>query len=87
MSAEVIQSSRQRLEEALAGDSDLPALLDRFDRWSQDLWDGLAVVYDAPTYLSNDCLNTTSFLIYLCMLFKMSHCARFCSGLYPKLRV
>ena len=51
MSAEVIQSSRRRLEEALAGDSDLPALLDRFDRWSQDLWDGLEVVYDAPIVL------------------------------------
>ena len=51
MSAQAIQASRQRLEKALAGDADLNSLLDRFDRWSQDLWDGAEVVYDAHTLL------------------------------------
>lgn len=51
MSAQAIQASRQRLEKALAGDADLASLLNRFDRWSQDLWDGAEVVYDAHTVL------------------------------------
>ena len=51
MSAQAIQASRQRLEKALAGDANLNSLLDRFDRWSQDLWDGAQVVYDAHTLL------------------------------------
>jgi amylosucrase len=51
MSAQAIQASRQRLEKALAGDADLDSLLNRFDRWSQDLWDGAEVVYDAHTVL------------------------------------
>ncbi len=51
MSAQAIQASRQRLEKALAGDAELNSLLDRFDRWSQDLWDGAQVVYDAHTLL------------------------------------
>ena len=51
MSAQAIQASRQRLEKALAGDAELNSLLDRFDRWSQDLWDGAEVVYDAHTLL------------------------------------
>ena len=46
MSAKVIQNGRQSLEKSLAGDADLISLLDRYDRWSQDLWDGLEVVYD-----------------------------------------
>mgnify|MGYP003328883533 FL=1 len=51
MSAQAIETSRQRLEKALAGDPDLASLLNRFDRWSQDLWDGAKVVYDAHTLL------------------------------------
>ena len=51
MSAKAIQVGRQRLAQALAEDADLPALLDRYDRWAQDLWDGLEVVYNANTLL------------------------------------
>ena len=51
MSAQALLAGRQRLEKALAGDTDLPALLDRFDRWSEDLWAGLEVVYDAHKVL------------------------------------
>ena len=51
MSARAIQASRQRLEKDLAGDVDLSSLLDRFDRWAPDLWDGLVDVYDAHTVL------------------------------------
>ena len=51
MSAQAIEASRQRLEKALAGDADLASLLNRFDRWSQDLWDGAEVVYDAHTVM------------------------------------
>ena len=51
MSAQAILAGRQRLEKALAGDQDLASLLDRYDRWSQDLWDGIEVVYDAHTVL------------------------------------
>lgn len=51
MSARAIQASRQRLEKELAGDVDLSSLLDRFDRWAPDLWDGLVDVYDAHTVL------------------------------------
>ena len=51
MSAQAIEASRQRLEKALAGDADLASLLNRFDRWAQDLWDGAVVVYDAHTVM------------------------------------
>ena len=51
MSAQAIQVNRQRLEKNLAGDVDLSSLLDRFDRWAPDLWDGLVDVYDAHTVL------------------------------------
>ena len=51
MSAQVIQASRQRLEKNLAGDADLFLLLDRFDRWASDLWDGLADIYEADKVL------------------------------------
>jgi len=51
MSAQAIQVNRQRLEKNLTGDLDLSSLLDRFDRWAPDLWDGLVDVYDAHTVL------------------------------------
>ena len=51
MSAQVIQASRRRLEKNLAGDADLFLLLDRFDRWASDLWDGLADIYEADKVL------------------------------------
>ena len=51
MSVQAIQVSRQRLEKELAGDLDLASLLDRFDRWAPDLWDGLIDVYDAHKVL------------------------------------
>ena len=51
MSAQAIQASRQRLEKALAGDGDLASLLNRYDRWAQDLWDGAEVVYDVHTVM------------------------------------
>lgn len=46
MSSEVISANRQRLELALKGDADLASVLDRYDRWVQDLWDGIAAIYD-----------------------------------------
>jgi amylosucrase len=51
VSSQAIAASRQRLEKTLSGDKDLPALLDRYDRWANDLWDGIEVVYDAHTIL------------------------------------
>ena len=45
--ARAIAAGRARLASALAGDPDLADLLSRYDRWAQDLWDGLATVYDA----------------------------------------
>ena len=51
MSAQAILAGRQRLEKGLEGDADLATILDRYDRWACDLWDGLEVVYDAHTVL------------------------------------
>ncbi len=51
MSEQAITAARLRLSKALAGDPDLASLINRFDRWSQDLWDGLEVAYDAHTVL------------------------------------
>ena len=51
MSAQAILAGRQRLENALAGDADIATILDRYDRWASDLWDGLEDVYDAHTVL------------------------------------
>ena len=51
MSSQAIAASRQRLAKALSGDPDLNGLLDRFDRYVEDLWDGIEVVYDAHTLL------------------------------------
>mgnify|MGYP006286047549 FL=1 len=51
MSSQALSASRNRLEKTLAGDPDLPAMLDRFDRYGQDLWDGIEAVYDAHTVL------------------------------------
>jgi amylosucrase len=51
MSEQALSAARLRLSKALAGDPDLASLINRFDRWSQDLWDGLEVAYDAHTVL------------------------------------
>lgn len=51
MSSQAIAASRLRLEKALSKDHDLNGLLDRFDRYAQDLWNGVEVVYDAHTVL------------------------------------
>ena len=51
MSSQAIAASRQRLAKALSADPDLNGLLDRFDRYVEDLWDGVEVVYDAHTIL------------------------------------
>ena len=50
-SSAALSAARHRLQQALAKDPDLAPLLDRFDRWSQDLWDGLAPVYDPHTLM------------------------------------
>ena len=47
MSSDAILLNRQRLEAALQGDSEQSSLLDRYDRWAKDLWDGISVIYDA----------------------------------------
>ena len=46
MSLQALAAGRKRLAEALAGDPDLSSLLDRFDNWANDLWDGIDAVYD-----------------------------------------
>lgn len=51
MSSQAIAASRLRLEKALSKDPDLNDLLDRFDRYAHDLWNGVEVVYDAHTVL------------------------------------
>ena len=51
MSEQALSAARLRLSKALAEDPDLASLINRFDRWSQDLWDGLEVAYDAHTVL------------------------------------
>lgn len=43
---QAIAQARARLATALAGDPDLDILLARYDRWSQDMWDGVASVYE-----------------------------------------
>ncbi len=43
--------AREALSEALGADPDRDTLLARFDRWADDLWDGLTVVYDAEAIL------------------------------------
>ena len=42
---------RGRLAALLDGDPDAIDVLTRYDRWAGDLWDGLAVVYDAAAVL------------------------------------
>ncbi len=51
MTSQAIAASRQRLAKALSADPDLDGLLDRFDRYVEDLWGGVEVVYDAHTIL------------------------------------
>jgi amylosucrase len=51
VSKQEISANRLKLAQILAGDPDLDSLLDRFDRWSQDLWDGIEDIYDAKTLL------------------------------------
>jgi amylosucrase len=46
-----LTSARGRLADALAADVEAEEVLIRFDRWATDLWDGLAVVYDAGDVL------------------------------------
>jgi amylosucrase len=46
-----IQLARTRIEKAVAGDKDGAQLLERFDRWAQDMYDGLAAVYDAEAVM------------------------------------
>lgn len=44
-------AARARLADAIDSDPDAAALLTRFDRWADDLWDGLNEVYDAAAVL------------------------------------
>jgi amylosucrase len=46
-----LTAARDRLAAHLAGDPEAVDVLTRYDRWAVDLWDGLAVVYDAATVL------------------------------------
>ena len=46
-----IEAGRKTLHKALAGDPDLLDVIARFDRWIDDLWDGLEVTYDAEKTL------------------------------------
>ena len=51
MSRQEISVNRIKLAQILADDPDLDSLLDRFDRWSQDLLNGIEDIYDAKTLL------------------------------------
>jgi amylosucrase len=48
---EAIKNSRIALERALTTDPDVTDVLDRYDRWAGDLWDGLAAVYPAEVVM------------------------------------
>ena len=49
--ATAITAGRAQLAALLAGDPEADSILVAYDRWSGDLYDGLAVVYDAPQVL------------------------------------
>ncbi len=49
--AAALAAGRARLRPALGSDSGTADVLTRYDRWSADLWDGLAEVYDAAAVL------------------------------------
>lgn len=49
--SQAIETSRQRLRTALGEDSAAQDVLARYDRWADDLWDGLGAVYDAASVL------------------------------------
>ena len=46
-----VSDGRERLAAHLADDPDLNEVLTRYDRWADDLWDGLSAVYDASAVL------------------------------------
>jgi amylosucrase len=46
-----LTAARTRLSAALARDDEREEVLTRFDRWAEDLWDGLHTVYDAEAVL------------------------------------
>ena len=46
-----LAAARDRLSAALAADDDRVAVLTRYDRWADDLWDGLEPVYDPEAVL------------------------------------
>lgn len=48
----VIEAARKRLSTAVASDPNASDLLLRFDRWGQDMYDGLAAVYDASDVMN-----------------------------------
>ena len=43
-----VAAGRALLAAELCGDPDLADLLSRYDRWADDLWDGLVPVYPNP---------------------------------------
>ena len=47
--AKVISDGRKQLESLLAKDQGLPAVLDRYDRWADDLFDGITATYEAAS--------------------------------------
>jgi len=49
--AQALAAARSRLAAKLAQDPMVDDVLARFDRWGQDLWDGLEAVYDAQATL------------------------------------
>ena len=49
--ANALAGARDQLTAALASDPDRVEVLTRFDRWADDLWDGLAVTYDPVAVL------------------------------------
>jgi len=46
-----LAAAKDRLAQALATDADRAEMLTRFDRWADDLWDGLAVTYEPAAVL------------------------------------
>ena len=49
--ANALAEARSRLARQLADDPDRTEVLTRYDRWADDLWDGLAVTYDPASVL------------------------------------
>lgn len=58
-----IEASRKRLADSLKAETGSDELLARFDRWSEDLYDGLAAVYSADDVLPGSLISSHRFIV------------------------